>query len=373
MSAETQIQWRGLFQAAGAAGTSVRFAWRVLRRRGHAFLFLPEDARFARHAITLYPAQTRVARAARFALGAALRLRLPVVRERDQWSASAEDEFLKFMAGLAGLPSTALPTPAVLAGNPAGPGPRCVFLLDNGKSTPAAVVKAGALPAAKQLIQAETSILSKLPAGLPGIPRTLATFTSARVAALAQEYVAGDSPRTHDPHRIAAVLAHWVDGSRTVGLGEVPAWKRLTKACGASPDFVKLTERLTHCAVHPVLYHGDFVPWNIKVSPEDGSWTVLDWERGELSGMPAWDWFHYVIQRDLLVRRLTVNDLITDVEFLLASEPFQAYAQQAGVCGIERPLVLGYLLYNIEVIRPSEGLESAKQLLDALSSHWKMN
>ena len=373
MSVETQIQWQRFFRAAGTVGESARFTWRVLRKQRHAFLYLPENSRFARHAITLYPAQTRMARTARFALGVALRLHLPVVRERDQWSASAEDEFLEFMAGLAGLPPTALPTPAVLAGYPKGPGPRCLFLVDSGKATPAAVVKAGSLPAARQLIQAEVDILSKLPARLPGIPRTLATFTSARVEALAQEYVAGDSPRTHDPHRIAAILTSWIGNSRTVRLSEIPAWQRLAAVCGTMPHFAKLTGRLAHCTVHPVLYHGDFTPWNIKVSRPDRRWIMLDWERGDVVGIPGWDWFHYIIQHDTLVRRLTVEKLITDVEGLLASEPFQAYAQQAGISGIARDLALGYALYDVTVHRPYQTLEFAKQLVDGFTTRWRLD
>jgi hypothetical protein len=371
MSVETQVQWRGLFRAAEGNEPSARFAWRVLRKGGHAFLFLPGNSRFARHAITLYPAQTPKARAARFVLGAALRLRLPVSLERDQWIAAADDEFLKFMSGLVGLPPEGLPTPAVLAGNPAGPGPRYVVLLDDGSLRPVVVVKAGASLEARQLIQAEAGILSRLPADLPAIPRTLASFSSARVEALAQEYFPGDSPRTDDPHRIAAILARWVDGSHTVSLAEAPAWKRLAAVCGSSPDFVKLTKRLAHCTVRPALYHGDFVPWNIKVFPKDGSWIVLDWERGELVGIPAWDWFHYVIQRAILVRRLAVPRLIREVEALLGCERFRAYAGRAAINGIERHLVLAYLLYNNEVIRPAEGQEAARLLLEALLSRWK--
>jgi len=46
--------------------------------------------------------------------------------------------------------------------------------------------------------------------------------------------------------------------------------------------------------VYPALTHGDFAPWNVKVSRRQ--WTVLDWERGELAGRAGWDWFHFVMQ-----------------------------------------------------------------------------
>ena len=44
----------------------------------------------------------------------------------------------------------------------------------------------------------------------------------------------------------------------------------------------------------------------ITVRPQDGSWVVLDWERGEPEGLPGWDWFHYVVQTGVLVEGLSL-------------------------------------------------------------------
>ena len=102
-----------------------------------------------------------------------------------------------------------------------------------------------------------------------------------------------------------------------------------------------------------------------------GAWTVLDWERGELTGIPGWDWFHYVIQSAILVGHLPTSALVQRVEDLLGSEAFQQYAVRGGIVGCERELALAYLLHVVEVIKPSEGLTPTRDLLRALSACWR--
>lgn len=367
MATSLNAQWDKLFGIAPDGTSAVRFEWLVLRKRGHAFLFLPSTVRFAYRALMVYPAQTPFARAARACLRGAFRLHLPVPVQRECWAACAENEFVKFLAALVGIAPGALPTPAVLAGNPAGPGPRYMLLISDPKGVPKVVVKAGTSQAAKELIRAEVNILSQLPAGLTGTPRVLATFKSEHLEAFALEFFAGDSPRTNNPRLLGELLGSWIDLNRTVRIADIPSWKRLVQACGGLSTFKPLANALADHEVHPAVWHGDFVPWNIKVNPKDGRWTVLDWERAELIGMPAWDWFHYVTQTEILVNKCTAKKLLGRVESLLAADPFCTYAARAQITNIARLLLLAYLQYNNTVIQPAEGLTTAKELLDLLS------
>lgn len=371
MESETETPWSRLFTGASApGGHSVQLQWRVLRKHGHPLLLLPEKLRSATHALELYPAQTRLARAIKSALRVAVPLGFLAAAQRTLLSVPSEDGFLRFLAELIGVLPEQLPTPALLAGNPAVAGRRFVLLLFNAQQQPVAVAKAGASPPARQLIRGETDILSKLPPDLRGRPRLLSTFESQSVQALALEYCTGDSPRTHDPQQIASVLSSWVDGRSNSRLAEIPAWCRLVQSIGEVPSFRQVAAALESRTVHPAIYHGDFAPWNIKVTREGQTWKVLDWERGELVGVPAWDWFHYVIQNGILVRHLPVRALVAQVDSLLASAPFVAYAEKAGLVGLERPLVIAYLAYNAEVLRPAEGLETGRQLLEVLMKQW---
>ena len=311
-----------------------------------------------------------MARAIKSALKVAVPLGFSAAAERTRLSVPSEDGFLRFLAELIGAPPEQLPTPALLAGNPAVAGRRFVLLLFNAQQQPVAVVKAGASAAARQLIRAEAEILTRLPPDLAGRPRLLSTFESERVQALALEYCVGDSPRTHDPHQISSVLASWVDARTSLRFEEIPAWRRLVQSAGEIPVFRRVAAALQSRTVRPVIYHGDFAPWNIKVTREGQTWNVLDWERGELIGVPGWDWFHYAIQNGILVRRLPARALAAQVDSLLASAPFLAYAEKAGVAGIEKPLVIAYLAYNAEVLRPAEGLGTGRQLLELLMKQW---
>jgi aminoglycoside phosphotransferase (APT) family kinase protein len=136
--------------------------------------------------------------------------------------------------------------------------------------------------------------------------------------------------------------------------------------------FTRLEKQLAARQVQPALTHGDFAPWNVKVAA-DGRWVVLDWERGQLTGPPAWDWFHFVIQPAILVEKLSNESLVGRIEDFLISPAFQKYAQAAGLGGREREWMLAYLLYCREVIKPAEGLPQTSRLLDTLASRWPAN
>jgi hypothetical protein len=159
-------------------------------------------------------------------------------------------------------------------------------------------------------------------------------------------------------------LNSWIAEARRVSLGELPDWLRLEQVAGNN-WFAPFAERLRAQAVHPAICHGDFAPWNIKVSPQ-GEWVVLDWERGELEGVPGWDWFHYVLQPAILVERLRTAELLRKADDLLASDSFREYAKRAGISGMERELMLAYLLHCVAVIQPSEGAAQTRELLEAL-------
>jgi hypothetical protein len=166
------------------------------------------------------------------------------------------------------------------------------------------------------------------------------------------------------------LLESWLDPKRKITVSDAPDWVRLERACSGDRLFRVITERQKGKTFRAALHHGDLAPWNIKVSSA-GAWTVLDWERGELTGVPGWDWFHYVIQSAILVGHLPTSALVQRVEGLLGSEAFRRYAERASFLGSQRELALAYLLHVAEVIKPSEGLAATRELLQALAGHWQ--
>jgi hypothetical protein len=362
--------WMHLFPARDAAD-GVRVEMRVVSKRGRPFLLLPCERRAAVAALSLYPAQTPRARAARTALSWLVRAAVPLGTKKVGFVVSPDDAFVQFLGSLADEPKRGLPTLGILAGNPASDGQRFLVLVFDASQTPVAVVKAGLSARAKSLVEAEERFLARVPPNTNAIPRLRATFPSERLRALALDFYAGDSPRASDEGALPALLASWVDSQRTLGLHQAADWVRLEKAASANELFESLARQLSGREVHPAIQHGDLAPWNIKVSPSS-TWTVLDWERGELAGIPGWDWFHYVIQPSILVEHLPTEGLVQRVEGLVGSEAFKAYAIRAGITGCERSLFLAYLLHAVEVIRPSEGLAATRKLLSALVGRWKL-
>src|ERR1017187_7043592 len=346
-----QNSWEDLFAAPEGQGQRVGIEMRLLRKAGRPFLMLPSQPHAAAATTDLYPAQTGRARVARALMRCLLRASLPLGTERVSLAISPGDEFARFLSSLVGAQGAGLPILGMLAGNPASDGQRFLLLVFNASQRPVAVVKAGLSPRARTLVEQEERFLDAVPEKTVGVPRLRARFESSRLRALALDFVPGDSPRPRDEAALPTLLTAWVDATQDVMVSDTSDWKRLQEAAPASGLFPVLAGELRGRKVHPAIHHGDFAPWNIKVSAA-GTWTVLDWERGELTGIPGWDWFHYVIQSGILVGHVPTLVLAQRVESLLSSDAFRRYATRGGILGCERELVLAYLLHVVEVIKP---------------------
>jgi len=183
----------------------------------------------------------------------------------------------------------------------------------------------------------------------------LGQFESERVAALALKYVKGRPALASDDTRMPQIVGGWLGSGASVLIGQTEAWLALERKMGSEPLFARLSERLRGLAIPPTVQHGDFTPWNVRVD-ERGDWTVLDWECGQQRGIPGWDWLPYVIQPEILVKHRRPEEIVASMEELFQREDFQAYAAKAGIAEREREVAAAYLLYMVEVIRPSEGL-----------------
>lgn len=359
-----------LFACAPHLGDAQQLKMRVLSKAGTALMFLPVEPGMAAAALTLYPAQRRPARCARTLLGWALNARLPLPLRETSLTIHPRDPFAQFLSTVAGSEPGQLPPLAILAGNPNAPGRRHTILVFGADKAPRAVVKAGCTEPARQLIGREQSLLVCLPEHVTHAPKVSHSFSSPQVAAFATDFFAGHSPRRQDRPRIAAMLNEWLDTTRTVRVEETEPWQQLQRACKSHGLFAQLAKKLQAAAIHPALWHGDLAPWNIRVSPAGDSMVVLDWERGQRTGLPGWDWFHYVLQPAILVGRQSAPALCRVAQQLLATDSFVAYAQRAGMAGLERELLLAYLLYGVEVLQPGQGGEPTRRLLLALSQRW---
>lgn len=337
----------------------------LVRRGGRAFLVLPQHPQLAAKSLDLFPAQSGSARLARSVFRMMLRVGFRPRIEPLKLRLSSHCPFGRFLAEVAGTGSVT-PSWAMLAGNPGTEGQRCIFLLFNDRREPVAVVKAGAGGRARELIDHEAAFLKSAPPGVAGLPAIRSTFASGEVSAFAMNFCAGDSPRRADAQQVGQLLCAWVRPQPAQPLRQLAPWQRLRAVMGSGlPVPVQKAE---DAAVRPVLFHGDFTPWNVK--DDGGQWTVLDWERGELAGVPLWDWLHFVVQPAILVEKLDPGAVVGRLDQLFGSEPFRRYEAQAGIGGMARTLAQAYLQYNIRILQPSEGLDELKQVSAAAAQRW---
>lgn len=256
----------------------------------------------------------------------------------------------------------------MLLGNPRAPGRRLVILLFDERNQPIALVKAGTNDAAVKLIEAELNFLKTQPMELLQAPRVLGEWSADGLRAFAMEYATGITPLQDEPAVVARVLSNWVRADESVQFGELPAARRLKTALVGDAQWGPVVESLNAVRLHPVIHHGDFAPWNVRVDSH-GNWRVLDWERGETAGPPAWDWFHWVVQPEVLVRRASTDEIAWRVDELLHTQEFQRYVRTAGIAGHERQLLQAYLLYCARVIKQVDGLPAIESLLAFLAGH----
>ena len=353
--------WQELFVP---ANDGARVTLHAFSRGGKPFLFLPTNNGAAVRALEIYPAQTWKARLAKTALGLMLRIGLRPGLRKILLAVGDDDPFVVFLRKAARLSVGEPLCFAVLTGNPSAPGRRHVFLVFNSAAQPVAVVKAGASERARELITHEATILAGFGGEQSGLPKLRDKCEYKRFSAFALDFIGGTSPGENVSGDLEMIFSSWVDSEKEIALGDTAAWQRLIQASGAAalPKAVIEAGRLR---VRPVLMHGDFAPWNVKVSA--GRWTVLDWERGERVGIPAWDWFHFIVQPAVLVRREATEETLARLEKLFVSPEFQRYAERSGIRGSERRLAKAYVAYCIHVTRQTEGLNLLEALREAIA------
>ena len=216
-----------------------------------------------------------------------------------------------------------------------------------------AVIKAGLGAAACELIRRERDFLANAPREAAGL---IAVWDGEQAAAFATTFAAGRTPEPADDAALSELLTGWVNGKSV----EAGAIKPLADVMTAVPASCALLAG----AFRQTLWHGDFASWNIRIA-SDGRWRVLDWERAERCGPPGWDWFHFIIQRAVLVERRSVPELAALADALLASPQFRGYAEAAGISATAPALFAAYLMHCIHVVRQADGRTALEGLLAA--------
>ncbi len=357
-----------LFASDKPAGGRVVFDWRLIRRKRHPFLLLPVARVNVRVGLALYSAQRPLAKLWRACLPLLLRTPGAVGFEKVHFEASADSAILQFLAQQTGVPASRIQPSAIKFGGEI-PGARLVLLLCDETQRPLCVVKAGLSAAGRAATDREADLLEKLPAGVIGCIRMTGRLKTATASAFATAYFPGVSPA--DDAGMENLFHAWLHPGPRALLASLESWRELAAhAAEADPAVWRLLNgALAEQPVRPTLYHGDFAPWNIRAVNSQNLQT-FDWERGQLQGIPGWDWFHFFVQTAILAKRHSVERAAAEVEQLLESERFKTYAGAAGISDLVQPLLLAYLLHQKWVTKPLEGGRATAELFELLLARW---
>ncbi len=352
---EQVAPWERVFLPAVTGVPEKSFRMKLLRKATEPFLLLPEKPRLRAAAMSLYAPQTKKARWMKRIFRTVSRLGINPGLENVTVTLRSDDPFLGYLGEVA---QTEHPQFAILAGNPKAPGQRCMFLVFDSRSNPAAVIKASGTADGQRLIWQETNFLERAPRHLPGLPKLRSVFKDERVSAFAMDFYDGTSPGSNEHASVHKLLSAWAEPARVTAVAETTIWKRLLSEAG--PKISPTARELGGMRLCTVTHHGDFAPWNIRAN--HGNWMVLDWERGDCEGLPLWDWLHFVVQPAILVRGVDAVEALAEVSELLVNPLFLHYAEMTKIRGMESELVCAYLDYCVHVTKQTEGRETIIQL-----------
>ena len=359
-----------LFPSAKPYHEPVNFTWRLVCRNKRPFLLLPEKSGSTSTSFELYSAQRPLAKLWRSLTPLMLRTPLAKFFGRVAIQVDAESEFMQFLAQQSGLLVGQLPTPAIKFGGVPGKTSRLVLLLSDASGHPLRVIKVGLNLQARAATEREADLLSRLPKDVIGCTGITGRFVSDQLNAFATTYFCGTS--LDNDVGIEQLFHTWLNGTPPEPIQHLVPWQELDSAANWAglPQWPVLRAALAQHTIRTTIYHGDFAPWNVRMTNLENI-RAFDWERGHLKGIPAWDWFHFIVQTSILVKRYSPERVAAELEQLVQSPRFQKYAREAGINEIVEPLLLAYLLEQKLVVKPLEGGDLTNRLFQLLWAKWQ--
>jgi len=311
-----------------------------VKRNGYLLLALPRDKQAARATLKLYHPQSFLARVMAkllsclitFSLHIFLPCRVICIREKSSLvSMLVHAEKIGF-----------------LLGNAKANARRAVVLheCDDGYR----VDKIGVGEVAKRSVVSELEIIKKLPNDHAGIPHVLASSEDVEWASYSTRYLEGRSPEEKDRLLVIGLLEDWLDRASEFPLCQTQCWHQLREFALASQDknvqasWESLT-KVSDLVVKAGLFHGDFAPWNIKVSSGDEI-HVMDWEHACLSAPAGWDWLHYMVQCGLLVDHESADVVMDRCRSWARSEEGKLFLTKAGWGDHIEEWIQSYWMYS---------------------------
>ena len=205
--------------------------------------------------------------------------------------------------------------PLIYVGTPGKQQKAVATIIEPNKGTPLAVLKVALEKKAIESLQREAMILKEITKfKVPYIPTIISTDKDENYTW--QTMVRGclSSTKLTRKH-IDWLLSLPVTGATTFYKQREELKQRLAKPNDMRKVDINLLasaiDNITGNEVPLLLVHGDFTPWNLKILP-NGCLGAIDWENGQLQGLPLWDLCHFHFMQAHLFKKNPLKSLINN-------------------------------------------------------------
>lgn len=207
--------------------------------------------------------------------------------------------------------------------------------------------KVGLSLSARTSVSAEIAIMRAMPDELSGLLKIREYDESDHWCFYSCQNIDGVSPQKSDDDLVIGVLESWLDSAHKGVLQSTDQWAIISHYIKGH-DITEghhLLDQGKDLEVLMGISHGDFAPWNLKKTAQD-TVAVIDWEHGSTSGPAAWDWIHYLLQRAVLVDRMSNREAIQVCIDWADTDQGKVFMERTG-WGSKINLCVGsYLIYS---------------------------
>ena len=293
----------------------------LVRRNGHILLGLPPDRVAATRSLALYQPQRQLARAMVRALLSLTAVGLQRCLLPKLSIPNPQEDWLPLLSGVE--PGSC----GILLGSPEHRVRRAIASYRLKGQWEVAKISLGT--EGRDVLEQEARALEELQAVASGVPQLLGLHYAEDITLLRMPYLVGHPIPIGHYVEALGLLNDWVGDAPTKPITNFPEWPFIESALLKLPDESDALKKLSKEFLKPVICHGDFTRWNLRMK-KDSSPVVLDWEWGHSSGMPGIDLVHYFLQDHRLVKRMSPEDAIRATVSDLNRPACAAYLRKTG-------------------------------------------
>lgn len=266
----------------------------LVRRNGQLLLGLPSDRVAAKRALALYQPQRQLARAMVRALQSLTAIGLQGCLLPKLSFQNPQEDCKPLVSGVE--PGSC----GILLGSPEHRVRRAIASYNLNGQWEVAKISLGT--EGRDVLEQEALALEGLRTAASGVPQLLGLHHAEDITLLRMPYLVGHPIPIGHYVEALELLNDWAEDAPTKPITDFPEWPFIESALLKFPDGTDALKKLSKEFLKPVICHGDFTRWNLRMK-KDSSPVVLDWEWGHSSGMPGIDLVHYFLQDHRLVER----------------------------------------------------------------------